>query len=282
MLLRTSNMNTGVHFLRRRREFTVRSWGFTLIELLVVIAIIAILAAMLLPVLGKAKERAHRAKCMSNERQLGIAMLMYASDNKEYLPWFAGDGTWLWDLARPAADAIVNAGAQPRVFYCPGLTASVNERDLFGNGIQVSWWNFNANRRIVGYAFLIERQGMVLGSLGGNPQMAAGLTPGGEFLRKTSNPHPATAELVADATISDPSGNFRGVPSGNVAVIGLQRSAHLDKGVASGGNILFLDGHVNWRNFQGADSRSAKTAIDGRIYIIKMYNTPDGRAQFWY
>jgi prepilin-type N-terminal cleavage/methylation domain-containing protein len=276
-------MNTDKHFVPRRREFTVRLLGFTLIELLVVIAIIAILAAMLLPALSKAKERAQRAKCASNERQLGLALLMYSTDNKEYLPWFPPDGTWLWDLARPTADAIVAAGAQPHVFYCPGLTASVNDRDIFGSGNQVAWWEFNANRRIVGYAFLIERQGTVLGSLGGNPQMASGLTKGGMFLRKTTSvKNPSNAELVADASLSDPTGDFRGVPSSNVANGGLQKSAHMGKGDVSGGNILFLEGHVNWRPFRGATSRSTLTNLVGRSYIIKMYTTPDGRAQFWY
>ena len=58
-----------------------RKSGFTLIELLVVIAIIAILAALLLPALAKAKERARRAKCMSNLRQFGITHTLYADDN---------------------------------------------------------------------------------------------------------------------------------------------------------------------------------------------------------
>jgi len=60
--------------------------GFTLIELLVVIAIIAILAAILFPVFARAKESARRTKCLSNLRQLGTALSMYANDNKDFYP----------------------------------------------------------------------------------------------------------------------------------------------------------------------------------------------------
>ena len=109
--------------------------AFTLIELLVVVTIIAVLAAILFPVFARARENARRASCMSNLKQIGLALMMYVQDYDETYPYASMDGN---DPLYAAPDASWPYLLQPytkslQVFTCPSSTSGSNAGIWFGN-----------------------------------------------------------------------------------------------------------------------------------------------------
>ena len=169
----------------QRREVR-QSPAFTLIELLVVIAIIAILAAMLLPALGKAKTKGQGAACVGNLKQLQTCWQMYNDDNGDNLPgntalnpgdianreaWTADPFSWLqgnaWADASPTnlqRGVLYPYNRSVGIYRCPGDRSTVLDQGIIPRNRSVSmsmYMNFRADRDDPGYELCWHRLGQI-------------------------------------------------------------------------------------------------------------------------
>jgi len=225
-----------------------RCCGFTLIELLVVIAIIAILAAMLLPALAKAKDRAVRIQCASNLKQWGLGVTLYAGENREFFPSNPtkdGASGFAWMALS------LNTNFYPQYLYPnrPGAKATVrNKQDVLY--CPTDEWHraveSEADRvNLIGYQYLPGRDS------GGWPNYNSdGL---GEWVyRKKLGGAYRKAPVMVDkiqATGTLPNVAWFGATgtSGKTFPFANHRN---NLGASIGGNFLYEDGSVSWRRFE--------------------------------
>ena len=252
-----------MEFMPRTAEtgFSKKSSGFTLIELLVVVAIIALLIAILLPSLGKAREMAKRSVCAANLKAVGQDFVLYGAQWNDYLPDNADSGTgrWMHDEASSVMELIqgIAAGSNStlsatsirRVFFCPSYT----NKDVD------SGWTASATRTQLGYALFNYR------SPGGSyavfvpPPPAAPLRayPILNYQRKmTPKAQGSEMELGLDEIIAYTGAGvpYAGPNGQDSDFTGAGKTAnstnHLKDDKPAGANDLFMDGHVAWRNFR--------------------------------
>jgi len=231
-----------------------RSRAFTLIELLVVVAIIALLIAILLPSLGRARQKAKDATCKANLHSHGTAIATYAAEWAGKLPNEdpnVGGGLIFWDITVEMTDKqLATTGLDGKgqtvrkIYYCP-LNPDQN---------QPQYWDYTGGTyRVVGYYFLNNRKNTSIQAL----QMP-------KYAKTTTTPHGVSddQELVTDVVMSKVTGpTWTGFALGGGPSFS---TSHMKGSQPDGSNMLFVDSHVEWRLFKAMSPqyKSTKGAPD--------------------
>ncbi len=230
--------------------------AFTLIELILIIVISALLVAVLLPALLRQRTFATRTVCVNNEKQIALALIIYASECKDLLPDNSQAGlsaSWLWDVPWKPGKVLETNSATWQTWYCP--LSGLSQWEKF------RLWNYSpGNYHVVGYAMTFAGTASLASSNWNPKTFPQPITSFG--IRPT--PPPLTV-LLADLTISQP-GQINEANRAANAYVNIRggfsrsfRTSHLKGPIPLGGNVAMSDGHVEWRKFDQMHVRTIGT-----------------------
>jgi hypothetical protein len=217
------------------------------LDVAAILCVVSVLVFIAVLGTGRFKERMLRAHCRANLLQIGMALQLYAKDNHELLPdctmanpHFAGP-QWPWDVHTNLANILETKGATRQSFYCPANPTMNDNRHW-------NFWKFNPGEmRVVGYGLLLKGYGQVPRNLWR------------ESLTATNQAAPSNTELAFDATA--------GIGGDYKEIHGTwdDRSNHMRDKRPLGGNILFEDLHVDWRDFKDMKVRLKTRGVGGPV-----------------
>ena len=244
----------------RRRSFSQH--GFTLIELLVVVAIIAILAAMLLPALSRARERARQGVCMSNLKQIGLAINLYTLNYNDYLPCVsaqssAASGNPFGMLVSSTYGGTLGGGGSlnPGVYGCPSDTTKLGNAVTGATQTGLSWLPNNTYLSYGWNNFLFGatsggNYATFIGTAPFNPVKLSRLTKQSQDFIVGDCEWPSLNSSADGCYAAWGSPLRMGQwfcydPSSLYYATYTNRTAHHSGGIGAGSsNVLFVDGHV--------------------------------------
>ncbi len=263
---------------------TKKQNGFTLIELLVVIAIIALLLSIVMPALSRAKLYAQKILCGNDVRQQGLGTLLYSNDNDSAVPRSEG-GNWLWDVSFWCTNELsLYAGFDDnKTYFCPANKSKQHDDArfwqfslLYGSGgpytqkeplrdeSNMHINQLKSNYRVLPYVYMWDKYDPSTG----DSLLPATLVTGepARWITKLSDlPSASSKEMIFDAIISaNNQYNFFDIRNGGMWDMSGEtlsdNSNHLSRQTIrvssgsgpkpDGSQIVFADGHVEWRKFE--------------------------------